>query len=438
MRRSPSSTLGTRLPEPPTVLDVEAAGERPYPRLTEAMIAGSLAVSCYAVDAWVVQPDPGTSPSTGLIRLVLLGATWVVLRAVWLTAGWTGRSILGSLIGVSTIVVVGAIAVMSVADGHVGSREVLGAIAFLGGIVMAVSGVVVWARRVLLRDGSKSRLRLLWLIPILFVMVQFTMLPGLLALYATNAPRPVGGSATPADLGSAYHDVTLVASDGVRIAGWWIPSRNGAAVIALAGSGSTKDDVLAHADLLIEHGYGVLLYDARGHGSSQGRIMEFGWNTAPDVSSAVDFVLAQSSVTSGVSVLGLSMGGETAITAAAADPRIRSVIAEGVTDRTFADVTELGADLIALATSWETFALVDLLVPQGPPIPLVDAFRGVAVPVLLIEGEAAKEQAAGEAYLAAGNEVTLWSLPDTPHISAIRIHPRRYEQRLIAFLGAAM
>ncbi len=124
--------------------------------------------------------------------------------------------------------------------------------------------------------------------------------------------------------------------------------------------------------------------------------------------------------------------------AAAADPRIRSVIAEGVTDRTFADVRALGVDSIALATSWETFALVDLLVPEGPPIPLVDAFRRVVVPVLLIEGAAAREQAAGEAYLAAGNEVTLWSLPDTPHIAAIRTHPARYEQRLIAFLDAAM
>jgi pimeloyl-ACP methyl ester carboxylesterase len=222
------------------------------------------------------------------------------------------------------------------------------------------------------------------------------------------------------------------------LAGWWVPSRNGAAVIALAGSGSTKDDVLTHAGLLIEHGYGVLLYDARGHGSSEGRSMEYGWNTAPDVSTAVDFVLAQSSVTRGVSVLGLSMGGETAITAAAADPRIRSVIAEGVTDRTFADGQALGVDPIALATSWETFALVDLLVPQGPPIPLVDAFRRVVVPVFLIEGAGAREQAAGEAYLAAGSKVTLWSLPDTPHIAAIRVHPARYEQRLIWFLDAAM
>jgi pimeloyl-ACP methyl ester carboxylesterase len=276
------------------------------------------------------------------------------------------------------------------------------------------------------------------LIPIVFVIVQFAMLPGLFALYATNAPRSVGGPGTPADLGSAYRVVTLVASDGVRLAGWWVPSRNGAAVIALAGSGSTKDDVLTHAGLLIEHGYGVLLYDARGHGSSEGRSMEYGWNTAPDVSTAVDFVLAQSSVTRGVSVLGLSMGGETAITAAAADPRIRSVIAEGVTDRTFADVQALGVDPIALATSWETFALVDLLVPQGPPIPLVDAFRRVVVPVFLIEGAGAREQAAGEAYLAAGSKVTLWSLPDTPHIAAIRVHPARYEQRLIWFLDAAM
>ncbi len=71
------------------------------------------------------------------------------------------------------------------------------------------------------------------------------------------------------------------------------------------------DDVLTHAYLLIEHGYGVLLYDARGHGASEGRSMEYGWNTALDVSTAVDFVLARSSVTRGVSVLGLSMGGDT-------------------------------------------------------------------------------------------------------------------------------
>ena len=438
MGRTSGRTLGTKLPEPAAPLETRSTGEQPHARLTGVVLAGSLAMSCYVVDAWVLQADPGTSLTTRLIRLVTLGATWVVLQALWHALGRTGRSVMAALIGLGTIVVAGAISVMSVADGHVGPREVLGSTAFFGGIAMAVTGVVVWARRVLLRCGSRSRLRLLWLIPILFVIVQFVMLPGLLAVYATNAPRPAGGSRTPADLGSAYRDVTLVTSDGVRLAGWWVPSRNGAAVIGLAGSGSTKDDVLAHADLLIEHGYGVLLYDARGHGSSEGRIMEFGWNAAPDVSSAVDFVLAQPSVARGVSVLGLSMGGETAITAAAADHRIRSVIAEGVTDRTFADVRTLGADPIALATSWETFALVNLLVPQGPPIPLVDAFRSVAVPVLLIEGGAAKEQAAGEAYLAAGNDVTLWSLPDTPHISANRTHPAQYEQRLIAFLDVAM
>jgi hypothetical protein len=35
------------------------------------------------------------------------------------------------------------------------------------------------------------------------------------------------------------------------------------------------------------------LYDARGHGESRGRFMELGWNTVRDVSTAVDYVIAQ-------------------------------------------------------------------------------------------------------------------------------------------------
>lgn len=39
---------------------------------------------------------------------------------------------------------------------------------------------------------------------------------------------------------------------GLKLAGWWIPSRNHAAVVLLHGSGSTREDVLEHAKVLVE------------------------------------------------------------------------------------------------------------------------------------------------------------------------------------------
>ena len=65
-------------------------------------------------------------------------------------------------------------------------------------------------------------------------------------------------------------------------------------------------------------------------------------------------------------------------------------------------------------------------------MPLRDAIRRIRSPVLLIEGNGPKEAALGPVYAAAAPEtVTLWALPDTPHISAIRVHGAEYERRIL-------
>ena len=88
----------------------------------------------------------------------------------------------------------------------------------------------------------------------------------------TNVP-PIGlGSRTPADRGVAYEDVTFVTADGVRLSAWYVPSRNGAAVVLRHGATSTRVDTLDEAVVLAEHGYGVLATDARGHGDTRGRL----------------------------------------------------------------------------------------------------------------------------------------------------------------------
>jgi fermentation-respiration switch protein FrsA (DUF1100 family) len=237
----------------------------------------------------------------------------------------------------------------------------------------------------------------------------------------------------------AYRDVRVRAPDGVRLAAWWIPSRNGAAVIVLHGSGSTRDDELDRAGLLADAGYGVLVPDARGHGASQGRPMEFGWGADRDVRAMVSYVLARPSVTGRIGLVGQSMGGEVAVTTAAGDPRVAALVVEGVSARTWEDARLIpGQHPVALANSWLAFALADLLSPEPRPAPLVEAFAAVAPrPVLLISGAPADEAAVAPLYAgAAPDTVAWWALPDAPHTGALRTHPDAYTDRVLGFLGA--
>ena len=74
-------------------------------------------------------------------------------------------------------------------------------------------------------------------------------------------------------LGVAYEDVSFTTSDGLTLQGWYVPSRNGAAVISFPGRKGPQQP----ARMLARHGYGVLLFDRRGEGRSDGEPNAFGW-----------------------------------------------------------------------------------------------------------------------------------------------------------------
>ena len=83
---------------------------------------------------------------------------------------------------------------------------------------------------------------------------------------------------TPADLGLAYEDVTLTASDGEKLHAWFLPSQAPARVTLLflhgnAGNISHRFDKLAVLRVL---GADVLIVDYRGYGRSTGRPDETG------------------------------------------------------------------------------------------------------------------------------------------------------------------
>jgi pimeloyl-ACP methyl ester carboxylesterase len=217
-------------------------------------------------------------------------------------------------------------------------------------------------------------------------------------------------------------------------------------VVLLHGAGETRAATLPQAEVLAAHGYGVLMVDARGHGDSGGRGMDLGWHGDADVRAALDFLDGRDGVDPDrIGVLGLSMGGEEAIGAAAADPRVRAVVAEGATGRTAADkdawlpggvsgALQRGLDRVS-------YAVVDLLTAGSPPTSLRDAVAEASgTPFLLITAGTMPDEEDAAAVLrdAAPDRVQVWTVPGATHTHALSAEPAEWEQRVTGFLDAAL
>ena len=128
--------------------------------------------------------------------------------------------------------------------------------------------------------------------------------------------------------------------DGRRaqLHGWYVPSRNGAAVIAFPGRNGPQKP----ARFLARHGYGVLLFDRRGEGVSDGEPNCWGWGGEADVKAAVDYLQHRPDVDPDrIGGIGLSVGGEMMIEAAAETPDLAAVVSDGAGARSIKEDLEL-------------------------------------------------------------------------------------------------
>lgn len=381
-----------------------------------------------AVAGAVVLATSG-SPAWAVVRVaVALGvgtALVVAERSGPRVAGWSAL--------LAGVVVLPAAGVMA-AD-HLAAGALLRGTAALLAALAAATLVVVGAAVLLRATGRWWRLLAL---PVAFVLLQLVMVPVGLAVLATNRAHADLGAATPADRGLQYEDVVLRTPDGVDLAAWWVPGETEAAVVLLHGSGSTRSATLEHAEALAGLGYGVLMLDARGHGESGGTAMDLGWYGVTDVLTAVDWLAGRPEALR-IGVVGLSMGGEEALTAAAADPRIRAVVAEGVGVRVAADAGPEG--WFPDAVNRLTTAVTDLLTAADPPPPLRDVVAALGdgpTPTLLIAGAG---EGARAAWFAAGVDtdvVQVWDVPDAGHTQALDVHPDAWLSRVDAVLTTGL
>jgi dienelactone hydrolase len=313
------------------------------------------------------------------------------------------------------------------------------------GLLLLVMGLALVVFAVTIAWRTWHRWQRLWLLPVSLLALTLMWSTALAVMFA-YAPRSALGSATPADRGLTYRDVTFSTSDRVELSAWYVPATNGAGVVLMPGAGSTRTAILGQAVVLARHGYGALLVDPRGQGRSGGHAMDIGWYGDRDVPAAVAFLRRQSGIDpSRVAVLGLSMGGEEAVGAAAADPSIRAVVAEGATTRTAADKAGwLPGGLpgaITRGIDWLTYGIADVLSPASSPTPLHDAIaRAHNTPFLLITAGTVADETRAATYFrtAAPDRVQVWNVPGAAHTGGLAARPQEWSARVTAFLDQAL
>jgi len=313
----------------------------------------------------------------------------------------------------------------------------------MGLIALGVGFVMSWAGVSRVTHGLRAPVRLG--VSVLLVLGAalsvWTLAPGVIA---TNVP-PTPTGLSPEDYGMSVEDVVFATTDGVEIAAWYVPSRSGLAVVLRHGAGTNASSVLPHAQVLARNGYGVLITDARGHGRSGGVAMDFGWYGNLDIAAALSYLRTRPDVDpTGVAVVGMSMGGEEAIGAFGADPRVAAVVAEGATARTDADKSWLSdvygiRGWIQQRLEWVQYTFTDLLTPASKPESLASsASRAAPRPLLLIAGGETPDEMNAASHIQRGGNVAVWVVPGAGHVAGIETAPDEWEQRVIGFLDAAL
>jgi predicted alpha/beta hydrolase len=358
--------------------------------------------------------------------------------AVYLTFRRPARAVLCFAVGLPALLFGAGIHASHLIQIGFTPSDFTGVLMLASGLILTLMGGVALVRLI------HTWWRRLFLIPPAIAFAFFVIFPVTLGVFATNVARYPCCSETPADRSIAYEDVTFETAEGLTLSAWYIPTQNGAVVITVHGAGKNRATVLDEAEVLVRHGYGLLMVDIEGFGGSEGRANAFGWVGARDVHAAVAYLQSRPDLDpQRIGGLGLSMGGEVLLHAAGESDSLKAVVAEGATGRTakdFREMDDFSYDTIATAVHLVAGATMQLISGEPAPPPLKQMVQQIAPRrVLLIAASIPEEEELmGMYHDLGGGHFDLWTIPESKHVGAFDLHPEEYEERIIAFFDDAL
>jgi uncharacterized protein len=244
---------------------------------------------------------------------------------------------------------------------------------------------------------------------------------------------------------SELTDVAIPASDGARLSAWSIQPRNsnGKAVVLLHGLSDNRLGMIGYAELLLGHGFSVLMPDARAHGASGGQLATYGLLESDDIRRWFDW-LQQNQHPACIFGFGESMGAAQLLQSLQTERHFCAVAVESP----FSTFREIASDRVGQFFHTGPWLGRTVLRPvvevafgyarwkykmnfeQISPERIVTATK---VPVLLIHGQIDSNIPVRHSQRIAANNaaVVLWVVPNTDHCGAIATAGDELEQRLL-------
>jgi uncharacterized protein len=296
-----------------------------------------------------------------------------------------------------------------------------------------------------------------WIRVILAVLAAFLVV-AVVALFVAMRPqgiamvtKPMQGrppvNHLPSSKGLPYEDATVTTADGLQLVGWYVPSQNGAAVIAQHGYGGNRTNMLYDADILHRHGYGVLMSTVRAHDKSDGVLVTFGKYEMQDLEAWYQYLQTRTDIDkSKIGILGESMGGALAIQYAAQNPNIRGVAAHSA----FGSFKDTVNKAVTLKTGLPPFPFAPVIVfwaERTADIRAsdIDTTKWIGKisprPVLIMMGGADDHISidSGQKLCdAAGEPKELCFEPAAGHHGLPEVAPAEYERRVVGFFDRAL
>jgi alpha-beta hydrolase superfamily lysophospholipase len=309
----------------------------------------------------------------------------------------------------------------------------------------------------LLARGVGSGLRRVGVWPTTRVWISALAATVLLSPYAftaLNAHRVRSASPFEPDTVGLKFERVRFDSGGLPLAGWWIPADRptNRCVVVAHGVSANAGAFMGLAPFLHRAGFNVFFFDFRGHGSSAGHSISFGWHESQDVRAACRYV-REVRKQSKLALYGFSMGGAAvslsfhprwkgAPDAAAFDESVRGV----VLDSTFSLFSPLVSDQLAavpasarpgLIRVMSVFSRYEIGVGLDDIAPRRSIPRVAPRPLLVIHGDAdtlIPLRQARDLESAAREPKSLWVVPGATHCLCRLVNPPVYEARVARWL----
>jgi uncharacterized protein len=389
----------------------------------------------HVVDDNFLQPQPGTSAGDHLFGGLVQTAFFVILAWAYPRLRPGLRGMLAIVVGLFVVVMgAGEAGYYSREDGPSGD-DYTGLLAIpVGFLLVGVGLVTLWRSRkggsLVWRYARRAALALALLIGLYFGL--YPLAESYIATHAARAYVPIP------QLGTAFQEVAFTSSDGLRLNGWFVPPKNGATVISFPGrKGSRKP-----ARMLARHGYGVLLFDRRGEGESEADPNQYGWKGTRDLKGAISYLESRPDVDPDrIGGIGLSVGGEMLLQAAAETDDFDAIVSEGAGVRSVREAVHHPGAVKAIITQISAIATLGTAVFASdlPPRSLTDLSGEISEPLLVIYSKKGQggEKLSRRYYDAATGPKELWSAPGT-HIAAINVDPSEYERRVVGFFDRSL